>query len=265
MKGNRELRELLRRIAFETVGRDEALRRLQELDECSRDEAVPLRPIDHVREEEGGETRGDAPEVLKAALVAFSTASGRTTARRPAWSPREVTGIESEDEEDAEQPAVIRTKVRGFFGIGVYGSKTVSNVGTLWRSAYAMGASYIFTIGRRWPQQASDTVKAWRHVPYLEFSDMDDFIDHLPLANIPIAVEFGVDARPLPNFTHPERAAYILGAEDTGIPAAALSRCAHTVYIPTSVCLNVAVAGSIIMYDRRLKEGQRCASSTTAS
>ena len=35
----------------------------------------------------------------------------------------------------------------GFFAVGVYNSKSAENVGTLWRSAFQLGAAYIFTIG----------------------------------------------------------------------------------------------------------------------
>lgn len=35
---------------------------------------------------------------------------------------------------------------KGFFGIGVYQIKRSENIGTLWRSAYILGASFIFTI-----------------------------------------------------------------------------------------------------------------------
>jgi hypothetical protein len=76
--------------------------RWDEFEARVRDETTPLRPIDQMPEEEGGEPRADSPEVLRAALVAFSTAPGRMIPRRPAWRPREITGIENEDEEDAE-------------------------------------------------------------------------------------------------------------------------------------------------------------------
>ncbi len=51
-------------------------------------------------------------------------------------------------------------------------------------------------------------------------------------------------------FTHPERAIYLLGAEDTGLPESVQSLCQSIIHIKSPMCLNVAVAGSIIMYDR---------------
>lgn len=145
--------------------------------------------------------------------------------------------------------------MRGFCGIGIVGAKTPLNVGTLWRSAYAMGADYIFTAGRRYPQQAADTVKAYRHVPYFEFDSGEDLLDHLPRGTLTVAVEQHRRSRRLERFTHPERACYILGAEDGGVPERILQRCHTVVAIPSIYCLNVAVAGSIILYDRNAKLG----------
>jgi tRNA (guanosine-2'-O-)-methyltransferase len=44
--------------------------------------------------------------------------------------------------------------MRGYYGIGIENVKTAENVGTLWRSAYILGASFIFTIGKRYKKQA---------------------------------------------------------------------------------------------------------------
>ena len=142
---------------------------------------------------------------------------------------------------------------RGFFEIGIFRGKDVKNVGTLWRSASQMGASGIFTVGRRYPNQASDTLKAFRHIPMREFLDMDAFIAGLPHSCPVVAVEMG--GRPLAGFVHPESAIYLLGAEDHGIPASALARCHHVISLPSvrTASYNVAVAGSLVMFDRQNK------------
>lgn len=146
-------------------------------------------------------------------------------------------------------------RYRGFFEIGVFRAKKPVNVGTLWRSAYQMGAAGIFTVGRRYPIQASDTVKAWKHVPMREFLDFEALLAGLPFSTPIVAVEMG--GRSLVNFTHPERAVYLLGAEDHGIPPSILERCHHVVSIPSvrTESFNVAVAGSLVMFDRARKEG----------
>ena len=145
---------------------------------------------------------------------------------------------------------------RGFFEIGIFRGKTPANVGTLWRSAFQMGAAGIFTVGRRYPNQASDTVQAWRHVPMREFLDIDALVAGLPCGAPLVAVEMG--GRPLATFTHPERAVYLLGAEDHGIPPAVLARCHHVVSLPSVrvASYNVAVAGSLVMADRLSKRAE---------
>lgn len=145
---------------------------------------------------------------------------------------------------------------RGFFEIGIYRGKTPANVGTLWRTAFQMGAAGIFTVGRRYPNQASDTVQAWKHVPMREFLDFEALLAGLPFSTPIVAVEMG--GRPLANFTHPERAVYLLGAEDHGIPPAILARCHHVVSLPAirTASYNVAVAGAMVMNDRLTKRNE---------
>jgi len=41
-----------------------------------------------------------------------------------------------------------------FFGIGIQNGKTPENLGVLWRTAQNLGASFIFTIGKRYANQA---------------------------------------------------------------------------------------------------------------
>lgn len=143
---------------------------------------------------------------------------------------------------------------RGYCGIGIVGTKSGLNVGTLWRSAAILGASFIYTAGRRYPQQASDTIKAWRHVPMFQYRDGEELLDNLPYSCEPVAVEITPSSTPIERFVHPERACYILGAEDTGLPDYLIQACTRVVQLPGEFCLNVAVAGSIVLYDRLAKE-----------
>ena len=55
------------------------------------------------------------------------------------------------------------------------------------------------------------------------------------------------------NYIHPERAIYILGAEDNGLSKEMIKKCHHIIQLPGKYCLNVATAGSIVMYDRYIK------------
>lgn len=55
-------------------------------------------------------------------------------------------------------------------------------------------------------------------------------------------------------FKHPERCIYLLGAEDAGLSRKALEMCYLLVQLPGDHCMNVSVAGSIMMYDRLIKQ-----------
>ena len=144
-------------------------------------------------------------------------------------------------------------ETRGYFGIGVLNPKTEANVGTLWRSAMIYRSSMIATIGReRYRHQASDTTKAPNSIPLVRFADMEDLLAHLPHGCQLVGVELSDRAVALPTFLHPQRAFYLLGAEDNGLPPRVLDMCHHVVQIPTPEAwsMNVAVAGSIVMHDR---------------
>ena len=71
-----------------------------------------------------------------------------------------------------------------------------------------------------------------------------------PYSTVWVAVEMG--GTPLAEFVHPERAVYILGAEDAGLPKSVVSACQYCISLDgvRASSYNVAVAGSIVMYDR---------------
>lgn len=148
---------------------------------------------------------------------------------------------------------------RGFCGIGIYHGKTPANLGTLWRTAHIMGADFIYTIGARYRKQASDTTKAWRTLPLWHFDSFDDFHTAMPHDAQLVGVELDDTARMLDGFHHPERAMYLLGAEDHGLPPQVVERCARLVRLPGDMSMNVAVAGSIVLYDRCTKGERRWA------
>lgn len=143
---------------------------------------------------------------------------------------------------------------RGFYAIGIVHGKRRENIGTLFRSAVSFGAAFVFTVGRRYAPQASDTPKSWLHIPVHHFATVDDLVAHLPYGTRLIGVEMADTAISLWDYAHPARAVYLLGAEDHGLTTEQQVRCHQLVRINGAAhCLNVAVAGSIILHDRVIK------------
>jgi tRNA G18 (ribose-2'-O)-methylase SpoU len=143
--------------------------------------------------------------------------------------------------------------MRGYFGIGAEGISKPMNVGALMRTAHAFGASFFFTVEAHPKVREAyhaDTSRAFDHVPYYPYDTVDDL--RLPRGCQLIGVELTDDAVELPAFKHPAAAAYVLGRELGSLTPAMLSRCAHVVKIPTRFCLNVGLAGALVMYDRVL-------------
>jgi tRNA G18 (ribose-2'-O)-methylase SpoU len=150
-------------------------------------------------------------------------------------------------------------RARGFFGVGVYHPKREVNVGGLWRTAALYEASFVFTVGRRYDRQASDTSNTALHVPLIHFDDVDSLQRHLPHGAPLVGVEMDPRARSLDGYSHPERAVYLLGAEDHGLPQQVIDRCHVLVRIdyPGSASMNVASAGTLVMHDRHRKQQAR--------
>lgn len=144
-------------------------------------------------------------------------------------------------------------EMRGYFAIGIENVKTPMNVGTLWRSAHLLGAQYIFTIGRRYKRQASDTTKAWRSLPLFHYDTFEDMYRVIPHDCRLVGVELDERAVALPEYQHPERCIYLLGAEDNGLTKATLNRCHNLVQLPGWASMNVAAAGTVVLYDRVAK------------
>lgn len=138
-------------------------------------------------------------------------------------------------------------KKRGYWGMVFYEPKFEENIGTAIRSAHCFGADFLGVIGKRYKKQPSDTMATERHIPIYEYKNMKDFLTHLPVNCEVIGVE--VDGEDIKNFVHPERCVYLIGGEDRNVPKGMKYR----IRIDTSHCLNMAVAASIVAYDRKLK------------
>lgn len=140
---------------------------------------------------------------------------------------------------------------KGYCGIGIFRPKREMNMGGLLRSARAFGAGFVFSVGARWQIQSS-AVKSERDVPVFYFETLEQFIASIPVNAHLICLEQVAGAQDLRTFRHPRQAIYLLGSEDTGIPPG-LTRKYQTIAIPSQGSLNVASAGTIVLYDRLLK------------
>lgn len=163
------------------------------------------------------------------------------------------------------------------------------NVGNLLRSAHSFGASFSFLVEPAYERKAeeaaavkqaltedigmeeisspaaplcvpdrqirkADTSRGGDHMPMWVFPDANSL--HLPMDCTLVGVELTDDAVELPSFRHPTKAAYIFGPERGNLSDPLLERCEHVVKIPMKFCVNVGVAGAILMYDRMLCMGR---------
>lgn len=146
--------------------------------------------------------------------------------------------------------------MRGYFGIGMEQVSKPMNLGALMRTAHAFGASFFFTIGAHPKVREaynSDTSRSFGHLPYYAYETPEQVL--LPRGCVMVGVELLDEAVDLPVFRHPAAAAYVLGRERGSISPELQARCAHIVKIPTKFCLNVGLAGGLLMYDRLLCMG----------
>lgn len=145
-------------------------------------------------------------------------------------------------------------RLRGYAAIGLVNPKTPANIGGVLRAAGCYGAALVILGGPR-PERlnklATDTQKAWRHIPHILVPDV---FDAIPYDCVPVAIDLIPGARSLVRYTHPERAIYVFGAEDATLDNSVTSRCRDLVYVPTNGCMNLAAAVNVVLYDRLCKQ-----------
>ena len=141
-------------------------------------------------------------------------------------------------------------KDKGYFGIGCIGMKTSMNYGSLFRTAQVFNTDFIFLIASRFKMQSSDTMKSFRHMPLFQYDSFKDFNDHRPFGCKLIGIEMTENAIPIKDYNHPKQACYLLGSEDNGLTNEAINHCQDILILPGERSLNVAVAGSLVLFDR---------------
>ncbi len=145
--------------------------------------------------------------------------------------------------------------MRGYFGVGVDGISKPMNLGNLTRIANAFDASFFFSVNAnvKLADAQSDTSRAQQSMPYYKFRNIDEF--RLPVGCKLVGVEITEDAVELPRVRHPQRAAYVFGAERLSLSSDMLARCDFVVKIPMKFSINVGMAGAIVLYDRLINLG----------
>ena len=140
---------------------------------------------------------------------------------------------------------------KGYACIGLDNPKIPSNIGGVLRAVGVYDAKMVAISGKRYKKHPSDTMKCYKHLPFLQVDNLKDII---PYDCVPVAVDLIEGAIPLPEYKHPERAFYIFGAEDATLGDRILSWCKDIVYIPTIRCMNLAATVNVVLNDRMAKK-----------
>jgi len=143
------------------------------------------------------------------------------------------------------------------FAIAAWEISKEHNVGTLVRTAHAAAAEEVILLGDRdWNVEAAKTSELFTEINQLD-ADVEAFRAHLEARrwNL-VAVELSEGSVNLFDAVYPERPCFLLGAELDGVPQELLDDADVIVQIPQwglVPCLNLAVAGSIVVYDHLRK------------
>ncbi len=143
------------------------------------------------------------------------------------------------------------------FVIASWNTTKEHNIGSLVRTAHAVAAEEVVLVGdREWNVEAARTAELYTTVT--QVADLEAFRDHLAAGrwNL-VAIELDPRATNLFEAEYPERPCFLLGAEVGGVPEDLLADARLIVQIPQwglVPSLNVAVAGSIVVYDYLAKQ-----------
>lgn len=140
--------------------------------------------------------------------------------------------------------------LRGYCAVGLVQPKTNINVGSVLRAAFCFDAAFVAVSGRRYSKVPTDTMRFPNSAPLFH---TDDILSLCPHDCEPVAVDLVPGAEMLTDFVHRPRAFYIFGPEDGTLGASITSRCARSIAIPTRMCLNLAAAVNVVLYDRVAK------------
>lgn len=154
-----------------------------------------------------------------------------------------------------DSPDVLRVHERGFF-VAAHEMANPGNLGTLIRTAEALGADGVLLVGSGAdplsPQAVKASMGSFFHLPVVALSDLDAFFAWAAAARVRTVTSSATASTTLADADLTRPLALLLGAERTGLPREALTRSDVDVGIAMSgraTSLNVAVAAGILMYE----------------
>lgn len=143
---------------------------------------------------------------------------------------------------------------RGLRPVAIAGWNTSKeyNVGSLVRTAHAAAAQEVILVGEReWNVEAAKTSELYTDVTILP--DAEAFLQHLADRRMQlVAVELDPRSVNLFDAEYPDRPCFVVGGERETLPEVLLDAAELIVELPQwglVPCLNLAVAGSIVLYD----------------
>lgn len=145
------------------------------------------------------------------------------------------------------------------------------NVGNAMRACSVFGLSQLWWTGDRVALDLEQKVekkgrlpreermKGWRSVKLFNHDRPFQFFENV----VPVCLEITPGAEELTTFEHPENAVYVFGPEDGGVDHTIRRLCHRFITIPTDhdesgkpLCLNLAAAVNVVLYDRRAKSAR---------
>ncbi len=95
-----------------------------------------------------------------------------------------------------------------------------------------------------------ERMKGYKEVEWFQTNRPFDMFDP---SCVPVCVELMENSEPLTTFVHPDRAVYVFGPEDGGVPQVIRRHCHRFVHIQANHCLNLAAAINVVLHDRKAK------------
>jgi len=146
------------------------------------------------------------------------------------------------------------------FAVAAWNISKEYNVGSLIRTAHATAAAEVLLVGDRdWNVEAARTSELYTSIIHL--ADIEAFQAHLEARQWQlVAVELHHRAVSLFDAEYPGRPCFLVGAELGGVPDELLASATAVVQIPQwglVPSLNLAVAGSLVVYDYLAKLHRR--------